>query len=56
LPESTRMCYAVRVDSGITDGEIMSKVHIELKGKSDGSVILKIRKQNLRTPVGEYMD
>ena len=22
----------------------------------DGSVILKIRKQNLRTPVGEYMD
>ena len=28
------MCYAVRVDSGITDGEIMSKVHIELKGKT----------------------
>ena len=24
--------------------------------QSDGSVILKIRKQNLRTPVGEYMD
>ena len=24
--------------------------------QSDGSVILKIRKQNLRTPVGEYLD
>ena len=24
--------------------------------QSDGSIILKIRKQNLRTPVGEYMD
>jgi hypothetical protein len=34
---------------------IQYKINTEA-AQSDGSVILKIRKQNLRTPVGEYMD
>ncbi len=40
---------------GLSRKGIQYKIDSEAE-QSDGSIILKIRKQNLRTPVGEYMD
>jgi hypothetical protein len=45
----------VRYKDSLSKKGIQYKIDTETE-QSDGSVILKIRKQNLRTPVGEYMD
>ena len=44
-----------RYKDSLSKKGIQYKIDTEAE-QSDGSVILKIRKQNLRTPVGEYMD
>ena len=44
-----------RYKDSLSKKGIQHKIDTEAE-QSDGSVILKIRKQNLRTPVGEYMD
>ena len=44
-----------RYRDGLARKGIQYRIDTEAE-QSDGSVILKIRKQNLRTPVGEYMD
>ena len=44
-----------RYKDSLSKKGILYKIDTEAE-QSDGSVILKIRKQNLRTPVGEYMD
>ncbi len=44
-----------RYKNGLTQKGIQYRIDTETE-QPDGSVILKIRKQNLRTPVGEYMD
>ncbi len=44
-----------RYKNSLTQKGIQYRIDTETE-QPDGSVILKIRKQNLRTPVGEYMD
>ena len=44
-----------RYKNGLTQKGIQYRIDTETE-QPDGSVILKNRKQNLRTPVGEYMD
>ena len=44
-----------RYRDGLARKGIQYRIDSETE-QPDGSVILKIRKQNLRTPVGEYMD
>lgn len=44
-----------RYKDSLSKKGIQYKIDTEAE-QSDGSVILKIKKQNLRTPVGEYMD
>lgn len=44
-----------RYKDSLSKKGIQYKIDTEAE-QSDGSVIMKIRKQNLRTPVGEYMD
>ena len=43
-----------RYKNGLSQKGIQHRIDTEAE-QSDGSVILKIRKQNLRIPVGEYM-
>ena len=41
--------------AGLERKKAMYKIDSETE-QPDGSIVLKVRKQNLSTPVGEYMD